>query len=242
MPVRSVTKPKASPRKKPISRSIKSTQKKSGGKKILSESYNEFKDFEGQQYTGMKIGRSHKWFYDKGEWKETKITPDLWEISYAVTKRRAGKAPEGSGVPVGTEYHWYILAHQNVRKLNANDYTTSLTGLKYKLAHKRADKEKWSTTTKTQKKRLVKLMQELIAQLEKEPIPLQFEYEEKLYAGEAVPVPQTCVNGVCSEFDVSLNDESIGIIKRLTSSWKIDGAKDQKLVTQIGKQIEDWYE
>jgi hypothetical protein len=30
-------------------------------------------------------------------------------------------APEGSGVPVGTEYHWYVLAHQNVRKLNAND-------------------------------------------------------------------------------------------------------------------------
>ena len=71
-----------------------------------SRSYNEYKDFEGQQYSGMKVGRSHKWYYDKGEWKETKITPDLWEISYAVTKRRVGKAPEGSGVPVGTEYHW----------------------------------------------------------------------------------------------------------------------------------------
>ena len=29
-----------------------------------------------------------------------------------VTKRRAGHAPEGSGVPVGTEYHWYIVAHR----------------------------------------------------------------------------------------------------------------------------------
>ena len=66
-------------------------------------SYNEFKTYEGQRYTGMKIGRSHKWYYDKGEWKEKKITPDLWEISYAVTKRRAGRAPEGSGVPVGTD-------------------------------------------------------------------------------------------------------------------------------------------
>ena len=53
-------------------------------------SYNEFKEYEGQRYTGMKIGRSHKWYYDQGEWKETKITPDLWQISYAVTKRRAG--------------------------------------------------------------------------------------------------------------------------------------------------------
>jgi hypothetical protein len=220
----------------------KSLTKKRTPKKDISASYNEFKNFEGQQYTGMKIGRSHKWYYDKGEWKETKITPDLWEISYAVTKRRAGKAPEGSGVPVGTEYHWYILAHQNVRKLNANDYSTTLTGLKYKLAHKRADKEKWSTTAKTQKKRLIKLMQELITQLGKEPIPLQFEYDGKLYSGEAVPVPQTCVNGVCSEFDISLNDKSSGIIKRLTSSWRIDGAKDQKLVTMIGKEIEEWYE
>src|SRR5688500_4659599 len=131
-------------------------------KKDLSETYNEFKQFEGRAYTGMKVGRSHKWNYDQGVWKETKITPDLWEISYGVTKRRTGKAPEGSGVPVGTEYHWYIMAHQNVRKLNANNYSTTLTGLKYKLAHKRADSEKWNTTLKTQRKRLIKVMQDLI--------------------------------------------------------------------------------
>src|SRR5687767_3654091 len=129
-------------------------------KKAVPDSYNRYKLHEGRQYTGMAIGRSHKWYYDKGEWKERKITPDLWEISYAVTKRRAGKAPEGSGVPVGSGYHWFILAHQNVRKLNANDYTTSMTGLKYKLAHRRADKDKWSATTKAQRKRLIKLLQD----------------------------------------------------------------------------------
>src|SRR5262245_65995981 len=117
-------------------------------KSDLAVSYNEFKEYEGQRYTGMKIGRSHKWNYDPGVWKETKITPDLWEIGYAVTKRRAGRAPEGSGVPVGTEYHWYVLAHQNVAKQTANDYTTSLTGLKFKLAHKRAGGEKWTATPK----------------------------------------------------------------------------------------------
>ncbi|MGI0043541.1 MAG: hypothetical protein ACRD47_07500 [Nitrososphaeraceae archaeon] len=31
-------------------------------------------------------------------------------------KRRAGNAPEGSGVPVGTEYHWYIVAPSNCQK------------------------------------------------------------------------------------------------------------------------------
>lgn len=132
-------------------------------------SYNEFKTYEGRRYTGMKIGRSHKWYYDQGEWKEKKITHDLWEISYAVTKRRAGRAPEGSGVPVGTEYHWYILAHQNVTKLNANDYTTSLSGLKFKVAHKRADNGKWSASPAAQRRRMIKFLQQVISDLQKEP-------------------------------------------------------------------------
>lgn len=115
----------------------------------------------------MKIGRSHKWYYDKGVWKDKKITPDLWNIIYEVIKRRAGKAPKGSGAAVGTEYHWYILAHQMVRKLDANSYSTSMTGIKYKLAHKRAGKEKWSITEKGQAKRLIKLLQDMIKQVEK---------------------------------------------------------------------------
>src|SRR5262245_51957542 len=98
-----------------------SSAKQSTPKSDPAASYNEFKEYEGQRYTGMKIGRSHKWHYDRGDWKETKITPDLWQVSYAVTKRRAGHAPEGSGVPVGTEYHWYMLVHQNVAKQMAND-------------------------------------------------------------------------------------------------------------------------
>src|SRR5436190_10745545 len=143
------------------------TTKKSG-ESDSAVSYNEFKTHEGQRYTGMKVGRSHKWYYDKGEWKETKITPDLWQISYAVTKRRAGRAPEGSGVPVGTEYHWYVLAHQNVCKLNANDYTTSMSGLKFKIAYRRADSGKWSATPQTQRKRMISFLREVIEDLEKE--------------------------------------------------------------------------
>jgi hypothetical protein len=73
-------------------------------------SYDRVKEFRGKRYTGMQVGRSHKWRYDAGEWKERKVTPDRWEFSYAVTKRRAGRAPEGSGAPVGTAYHWYVIA------------------------------------------------------------------------------------------------------------------------------------
>src|ERR671924_198325 len=133
-----------------------------------AETYNKFKEFEGQRYTGMKIGRTHKWYYDPGVWKEKKITPEEWEVNYTVTKRRAGKAPEGSGVPVGTEYHWYIIAHQHVRKLNANNYSTAMTGLKIKLAHKRADKPKWSASDNAQRKKLIKIYQRMIDQLESE--------------------------------------------------------------------------
>ncbi len=132
----------------------------------VAATYNEFKEFEGRRYTGMKVGRSHKWYYDKGEWKEKKITPDEWEIHYAVKKRRAGHAPEGSGVPVGTGYHWYILAHQNVTKLNADDYSTSMTGVKFKLAHRRADKGTWSASPKAQRNRMVKILKQMIEELE----------------------------------------------------------------------------
>jgi hypothetical protein len=242
----SKTKPKKSAKSNGIlkSRTKKKVQKDSFGEaeKDLSKTYNEFKEFEGQHYTGMRVGRSHKWNYDQGVWKETKITPDLWEISYAVTKRRAGHAPEGSGVPVGTEYHWYILAHQNVRKLNANDYTTSMTGLKYKLAHKRADKDKWSASAKAQRKRLVKLLQELIAQLEQEPVPLEIEYDGKVFKGEAMPISQTCHDGVCDELDITLNDENLGIIKCTKGGWKMDTVKDQKFIDAIGEEIFYWYE
>jgi hypothetical protein len=141
-------------------------------KQILEEdaakTYNQFKVFEGRKYTGMKVGGRHKWHYEKGEWNEKKVTPDRWEFNYAVPKRRAGHAPPGSGVPVGTEYHWYILAHQNVRKLDENTYSTSMTGLKYKLAHKRAGKETWSASERAQRQQLIKILQEMIDDLSAE--------------------------------------------------------------------------
>jgi hypothetical protein len=114
----------------------------------------------------MRVGGRHKWYYEKGEWNEKKVTPDCWEFSYAVPKRRAGHAPPGSGVPVGTEYHWYILAHQNVRKLDKNTYSTAMTGLKYyKLAHKRAGRDTWSTSEPAQRQHLVKILKEILDDL-----------------------------------------------------------------------------
>jgi len=50
-------------------------------------SYDKFKEFEGRKYTGVKVGRSHKWYYDKGEWKVKKITPDQWDLKFSVDKK-----------------------------------------------------------------------------------------------------------------------------------------------------------
>lgn len=207
-------------------------------KKDVAESYNKFKSFGGQEYTGMSVGRSHKWYYDKGVWRDTKITPDLWGISFATTKRRAGHAPKGSGASVGTDYHWFILAHQHVEKQNADDYTTAMTGLKFKLAHRRAGKDKWNISAKTQRKHLIDFLKDMIAQLEQEPVPLNIELKDKTWKGEALPITDACVEGICYEYEITLNDANYGIIRRLKSGWKMDLVEDKKLVKAIGNILE----
>jgi hypothetical protein len=138
-----------------------------------ARSYDRFKEFQGKRYTGMQIGRGHKWRYDAGDWSEKKVTPDKWEFDYAVTKRRKGRAPEGSGAPVGTSHRWYVLAEQVVTKLDANSYSTAMKGVKYKLNHKRADKETWSASDRAQRKKLIELLRDAIAELEREPAEVQ---------------------------------------------------------------------
>lgn len=146
--------------------------KGNGAKKSTKKgSYDVFKEHEGTRYTGMKIGRGHKWRYDEGDWIEKKLTPEKWEIRFTTVKRRKGHAPEGSGVPVGTEYHWYVLADQTAKKLDANNYATDMVGHKFKLAHKRADKGTWSASESAQRRHLVKILKQMIEDLEKSATP-----------------------------------------------------------------------
>jgi hypothetical protein len=223
--------------------SIKTSQQEKAIKtdrKSVAQSYNKFKEFGGKGYTGMSVGRSHKWYYDKGEWRDNKITPDLWSISYAVKKRRAGHAPKGSGASVGTDYHWFILAHQNVEKLNADDYSTVMTGLKFKLAHKRAGNEKWNTSAKTQRKHLISFLEEMISQLKQDPIPLEIIVDNQNYEGEALPIMATLIDDIHYEFEIILNNKNLGIIRRMKSGWKIDTLADKKLIREIGKQLQSF--
>ncbi|CEO94466.1 unnamed protein product (mitochondrion) [Plasmodiophora brassicae] len=144
-----------------------------GGKRASPSRYNDYKeDAGGNVYTGMKVGGRHIWDYGAGEWRETKETADRWRIQYQVTKRRRGHAPPGSGVPIGTEYHWMIVAHQYVKKVDDNTYETNMEGLKYKLAHKRAGHDEWSIPTEHRRRtREVRILQDAIDRVEAQEAP-----------------------------------------------------------------------
>jgi hypothetical protein len=45
-----------------------------------------------------------------------------------------------------------------------------MTGLKYKLAHKRVDRGKWSSTDNAQKEQLIRIFEGLITKLKKEMV------------------------------------------------------------------------
>jgi hypothetical protein len=60
-------------------------------------------------------------------------------------KKRSKMAPVNSGAPVNTQYHWYILADQQVRKVDKDTYETVMEGVKHKLSHKRPYWRKWSS-------------------------------------------------------------------------------------------------
>lgn len=223
----------------------KTKSKTSRASKSVGRSYNKRKQFDGQDYTGMQVGRSHKWNYDEGVWRETKLTPDQWEISYHVTKRSAGHAPTGSGAAVGTAYHWFILSHQYVEKLNADDYSTGMTGVKFKLAHKRAGRETWNVSNSAQRKQLVKILKDFIEELEEKPemtnpVPLDFEYRNKKFKGVGIPVMSSCENGICQRVDITLNKKHVGVLKHSKSGWRITGVP-QGLTSAIRKQVEKNY-
>jgi hypothetical protein len=137
--------------------------------------FDDEKEFKGQSYTGMPVGRSHHWNYPNGDWEETKVTPDLWKIRFRSLKSRQTPAPEGSGVPLNTAYHWFIMADQQVTKTTKDDYQTEMQGLKFKIGHKRPYWKKWSygcADQLTYRQKLINALQSTLQQLR-----LEEEYE-----------------------------------------------------------------
>ena len=88
---------------------------------------------------------------------------------------------------------------------------------------------------------IVKFLKSIIAQLEEDPAPLEFEYNGKNYKGEGVPITETCLDDVCYPLAISLNDTNMGIIRCAKSGWKMDGI-EQGLVDAICNEIFLYYE
>jgi hypothetical protein len=136
----------------------------------MATSYDAPKSWRGRSYTGMKVGRAHTWTY-KGEWKERKLGPDLWEVSFKARKVRKGRgAPTGSGAPVGTEYHWFFApTAQTTRKMDANAYDTHMEGLKWKIGFRPATAKtwdyEWAKTGETARQRAIRILSQALADL-----------------------------------------------------------------------------
>lgn len=134
-------------------------------------SFDDIKTFNGQKYTGMTVGGVHRWNYPNGLWEETKIAPDLWKIEFSSIKCRKVPAPEGSGVPLRTMYHWFIMSDQRVLKVSADEYETLMTGLKVKVGHKRPYWKKWSYLYNGQpsyRQKLIEILRNTLERLEAE--------------------------------------------------------------------------
>ena len=140
------------------------------------QGYNRYKQHQGKAYTGMRVGGTHKWHYDQGEWRERKLSPDEWEIFYQTTKRRAKRAPEESGAPAGTAYNWIIVSHQRVDKLDANSYMTYMEGKKFKVAHKRAGKNAWNASERAQRKKVIQYLEQMIEELKQADASVDLPY------------------------------------------------------------------
>ena len=128
-------------------------------------SYNDLKEYNGKVYTGMLIGRSHSWVYPEGRWKETKVAPDKWEFSFESIKKRSYQSKDNTGAKRGTMFHWYIIADQKAEKIDNDSYKTSMSGLKFKIGHKRSYWKRFSydyEDQETYKERVIRALEETL--------------------------------------------------------------------------------
>lgn len=133
--------------------------------------YDDAKSFGGRAYSGMSIGGEHSWLYPDGQWRERKVAPDRWDFSFRSTKRRRRAAPEGSGAQPGTMFHWYVMAHQRVRKVDQDTYATFMEGTKWKVGHRRPHWRRWSSEYDEQvaaRDKLIRVLEETLDRLKAE--------------------------------------------------------------------------
>ena len=145
--------------------------------------YDDLKRHAGRAYSGMPVGGVHEWTYPEGHWWERKTAPDKWDVRFSSLKRRARPAPVDSGARPGTAFHWLLVAHQRVVKLDQDTYETLLEGTKWKVAHKRPHWRQWSSQYPGQasaRARVIEALEQTLAELRAEEEVHRLPIEETL--------------------------------------------------------------
>ncbi|MHA1294009.1 MAG: hypothetical protein ACTSQJ_15260 [Promethearchaeota archaeon] len=130
--------------------------------------FDSLKKYKNKIYTGMTVGNSHFWNYEKGKWFETKKAPDRWSFKFKCLKTRVNPAPFNTGASLQTKFHWYIIADQIATKLDANSYMTVMNGVKFKIGHKRPHWKTFSYNYPEQlsyKERVINILERILKQL-----------------------------------------------------------------------------
>jgi hypothetical protein len=125
-----------------------------------------------------KTAGRRSWRIRNGEWTEKKVAPDRWEFTFSAPQRRAVAARPGSGAPVGTEFHWLIVAQQDVRKMDDDTYGASMTGLKFRIA----------PSDRSHRRRLIRILEELISDLSRES-GAEYRSSRRQRSGARLPTP-----------------------------------------------------
>lgn len=153
--------------------------------------YREAKAYGSASYHGMKVGGLHHWTYPDGDWTERKVAPDQWELNFTSLKRRKDWAPAGSGADIGSGYHWLVVAHQWVEKLDANTYATQMEGRKLLLSFRKPEWPVWNTQLRKSKRgakeRTIAALQAMIRAVEES----DEDFEEVVDEGALVDLAAT---------------------------------------------------
>ena len=64
-------------------------------------------------------------------------------------------------------------------------------------------------------------------------------WKGKMLQTEATPVREACMKGKCNQFELTLNNEPAGIIRKLKGGWKPEGFDDKKLLKIIGSVLDE---
>jgi len=142
---------------RPTQKKRRSVAKK-GAKKA---SVHPLTEFEGEAYNGLRATQT--WAMGKGKWEEQPTGALSWDILFETIAVKPLKA--GTGMPIGSEHHSYLLAHQKLVKTRNNTYQVRLEGVKFKLAHKETG-EKWSANAGVRHNNLIKILKQALNDLE----------------------------------------------------------------------------